>query len=91
MKITLIQSGGITGSKMTAKINSKLTEADWEKLVDATKKATGTASKSKDAFHYTLLKDDDDATKTVINIQQIPEEHDELFTKLFENLKVEKK
>lgn len=91
MKIKLIQSGGIAGTKLTANVTSKLTDAEWESLIASTKKSSDAGRKAKDAFHYTLQKEDDDATKTVIDIQAIPEEHNELFEKLFNNLKPEKK
>ncbi len=40
----------------------------------------------RDSFHYTIQKEGDDASKTVIDIDAIPGEHEELFKKLFDGL-----
>ena len=90
MKVKLIQSGGIVGKKMTASANSKLTQKEWDELIAVTKKETSATRAIKDGFHYVLQNEADENSKTVIDIQAIPEKHDALFKKLFEALKIEK-
>ena len=90
MKIKLIQSGGIAGKKMTASVSSKLNEKDWDELVALLKKEAPATRAVKDGQHYVLQNEEDANSKTVINIQSIPEKYNALFKKLFENLKVEK-
>ena len=87
MQIKLIQSGGLTGTKMAATVASKLSENDWDTLVKAVAKKPGANSKTKDGFTYTLQKNEDDTSKTAIDIQAIPEVHNELFEKIFNKLK----
>ena len=90
MKVKLIQSGGIVGKKMTASANSKLTQKEWDELIAVTKKESSATRAIKDGFNYVLQNEEDENSKTMIDIQAIPEKHDALFKKLFENLKAEK-
>ena len=87
MQIKLIQSGGLTGTKMAATVACKLSENDWYTLVKAVSKKPGVNNKAKDGFSYTLQKNEDDTSKTAIDIQAIPEVHNELFEKIFNKLK----
>jgi hypothetical protein len=88
VNIKLIQSGGIAGKKKTAVTDSKLTDKDWDGLVTALSKKTG-RGKMRDAFHYSIQKEGDDASKTTIDINAIPDEHEGLFKKLFDSLSPE--
>lgn len=90
MKLKLIQSGGIAGKKMTALVNSRLSKKDWDALIAVLKKGASPGRAVKDGLNYVLQQEEEESSKTVIDIQAIPEEHNELFRKLFENLKVEK-
>lgn len=87
MQITLTQSGGLTGKKMTAFVNVLLTEKQWDLLIIAVKSKGAKDRKNKDAFTYTLQKNDEAQTKTSIDISAIPETYNDLFKKLFEGLK----
>jgi hypothetical protein len=87
MKIKLIQSGGIAGKKMTASVNSKLSKKEWDELIAALKKETSSTRSIKDGFNYILENED---SKTVIDVRTIPGKHEDLFKKLFDNLKTEK-
>jgi hypothetical protein len=89
MNIKLIQSGGLAGKKMTAVAASKLNEADWSELIGVVKKKTGN-KRSADAFSYVIQKEEDDNSKTIIDISNIPVKHEALFKKLFDKLKPEK-
>ena len=88
MNIKLIQSGGLAGKKMTAVAASKLNDADWSELINGVKKKV--TKRSADAFNYTLQKEGDDASKTVIDISDIPAKYEPLFKKLFDKLAPEK-
>jgi len=87
MKIKLVQSGGIAGKKMSASATHKLTKEEWDELVAASKKETSSSRSIKDGFHYVLQNEEDENSRTVIDIQSIPEKYDELFKKLFDRLK----
>lgn len=87
MQITLTQSGGIAGKKMTASLNSTLTDKDWEALIEAIKVDTTEKSSKRDAFSYTLQKKKDEGSITSIDIGAIPDAHNDLFKKLFDSLK----
>jgi hypothetical protein len=87
MKIKLIQSGGIAGKKMTASVNSKLSKKEWDELIAVLKKETSSTRSIKDGFNYIL---ENEESKTVIDIQSIPDKHEALFKKLFDELKAEK-
>jgi hypothetical protein len=86
VKLKLIQSGGIAGKTMMAEVNSKLKEKDLEELLKAVK-TQRTRGRVKDGETYMLQKGDDDTTAVAINISAIPTSHNELFKKLFENLR----
>ena len=88
MNIKLTQSGGITGKKMTAVTNINLSLEDWNTLITQIQKNPDDKRTKKDAHHYTLQQTSDDSTKTLIDLDAIPEKHDVLFKKLFDNLKV---
>ena len=91
MQIKLTQSGGLTGTKMAATAKSTLTEEEWNSLIEAVKKPVDADKKKRDSLHYTLQKTDDANSKESIDIRLIPESHNELFKKLFDELKPEKK
>ena len=88
MQIKLTQSGGLTGKKMSAVTNTNLSTDEWHALITELKKDTDEKRTKKDAHHYTLQQTSDDSTKTLIDLDAIPEKHDALFKKLFDNLKV---
>ena len=90
MEIKLTQSGGLAGKKMEAIVNSKLSEKEWDALLEAVAKKPEKAGKAKDAFSYTLEKSDGDKTIKVIDIQAIPEIYNDLFKKIFDELKLVK-
>ena len=87
MEIKLTQSGGLAGKKMEATVDSKLSEKEWEQLLEAVSKKTEKSNKMKDAITYTIQQNEDEATKMAIDITAIPEEHNDLFTKIFNELK----
>lgn len=87
MQITLTQSGGIAGKKMTASLNSALTDKDWEALIEVIKVDTSEKNRKRDAFSYTLQKKGDEGSKKNIDIGAIPDVHNDLFKKLFDSLK----
>lgn len=87
MQITLTQSGGIVGKKMTASLNSALTDKDWQALIEAIKVDTTEKRSKRDAFSYTLQKKEDEGSITNIDIGAIPDVHNDLFKKLFDSLK----
>ena len=87
MQIRLTQSGGLAGKKMTALVNVLLTEKQWNLLIAAVKSNGAKNSKSKDAFTYTLQKNEEEETKKSIDISAIPDAYNDLFKKLFEGLK----
>jgi translation initiation factor 1 (eIF-1/SUI1) len=88
VNIKLIQSGGIAGKKMTAVADAKLTEKEWESLVASLAKKAG-SGKMRDAFHYSIQQEGNDASKATIDIHAIPDEHEAMFKKLFDNLSPE--
>ncbi len=91
MKLKLIQSGGLAGKPMTATVSGKLKEEEWAELAKLLrKKSSMRGSAMRDAFHYTLQRDDDEQSNIVIDINTIPEKHQALFQLLFEKLKAEK-
>ncbi len=91
MKLKLIQSGGLAGKIMTAKVSSKLTEEEWTELVKSVKKKSSSRSgRMADAFSYSIQKDEDEGTIVSIDLDAIPGKYQELFRSLFEKLKVEK-
>ncbi|HMK03052.1 MAG TPA: hypothetical protein VK489_02630 [Ferruginibacter sp.] len=87
MKIKLIQSGGIAGKKMSASANHKFTKEQWDDLIAVSKKAASSTRSIKDGFNYVLENEEDENSKTAIDIQAIPEKYDKLFKKLFDKLK----
>jgi hypothetical protein len=88
VKLKLIQSGGIAGKTMVAEATSKLKEKDFEELLKTVKtQRTRGGGRMKDAQTYVLQKGDDDTTAVSIDISAIPASHNELFKKLFENLR----
>lgn len=87
MQIILTQSGGIAGKKLTASLNSTLTDKEWKILIDTIKINAAEKSNKRDAFSYTLQKNDEEATKTRIDISTIPVAYNDLFKKLFDGLK----
>jgi hypothetical protein len=86
VKLKLIQSGGIAGKTMVAEANCKLKEKELAELMK-TVKSQRSRGKAKDAESYVLQKSDDDKTAVKIDLSAIPETHNELFKKLFENLR----
>ena len=56
MEIKLTQSGGLAGKKMEAIVNSKLSEKEWDALLEAVAKKPEKADKAKDSFNYTIEK-----------------------------------
>ena len=56
MQITLTQSGGIAGKKLTTSLNTTLTEKEWELLIGTIKIDTTEKSRKRDALSYTLQK-----------------------------------
>jgi len=90
MKIKLVRSGGIAGKKMSASADHKLTKEEWDELVAASKKGTSSTRGIKDGFNYVLQNEEDENSKTVIDINAIPEKYERLFKKLFDNLKAVK-
>jgi hypothetical protein len=88
VKLKLVQSGGIAGKTMVAEASAKLKEKDFEALVNMVKKQKG-RGKAKDAQHYTLQKSGDDKSAVSIDLESIPPSHNELFKKLFDNLRPE--
>ena len=87
MEIKLTQSGGLAGKKMEATVDSKLSEKEWKDLLEAISKKTENSNTIKDGFTYTLQKNEDNTTKMAIDITAIPEVHNDLFTKIFNELK----
>ena len=87
MEIKLTQSGGFADKKMEAIVNSKLSEKEWDALLKAVAKKPENDGKAKDAFSYTIQKNQEDKTKMAIDIQAIPEIHNDLFKKIFDELK----
>lgn len=87
MQIILTQSGGFAGKKLIASSDSTLTEKDWEDLIDTIKITTIDKNKKRDAFSYTLQKKEEAASKTSIDISALPDAHNKLFKKLFDDLK----
>ena len=87
MEIKLTQSGGLAGKKMEATVESKLSEKEWDQLLEVVSKKTENNNKMKDAITYTIQKNEDETTKMAIDITAIPEVHNDLFTKIFNELK----
>ena len=87
MQITLTQSGGIAGKKLTTSLNTTLTYKEWELLLGTIKIDTTEKSRKRDTLSYTLQKKDDKGSITSIDIGAIPDAHTDLFKKLFDGLK----
>ena len=86
MNIKLIQSGGIAGKKRIAVASTKLTDKDWDGLITAAATKEN-KSRQRDSFHYSIQKEGDDASKTIIDIDAVPDEHEGLLKKLMDKLK----
>ena len=87
--IKLIKSGGFVGNKMSASTAWKFSAGEWEELVDAIKREEG-KTKAKDAFHYSIQKNDDENSRVPVNIQTIPDKFNGIFKELFDNMRAEK-
>ena len=87
MEIKLTQSGGLSGKKIEATVNSELSEKEWKDLLEAVSKKAKNRNNFKDAITYTIQKKEDETTKMAIDITDIPEVHNDLFTKIFNELK----
>lgn len=62
---------------------------EWDELMDAIKRGKAN-TKMRDAFHYSIQKNDDEKTEVPVSIQNIPPKFSAIFKKLFDNMKVEK-
>jgi hypothetical protein len=84
--IKLIKSGGPVGNKMSASAAWKFSDAEWQDLVKAIKREEG-QTKARDAFHYSIQKNDDADSRVPVSIQNIPEKFSAVFKELFEGMK----
>jgi hypothetical protein len=89
VNITLIKSGGPVGNKMSASIAWKFSDAEWHELVNAIKREEG-QTKARDAFHYSIQKNDDADSRVPVSIQNIPAKFSAVFKDLFDGMKPEK-
>ena len=86
LNIKLIKSGGFIGKKMTASAEWTLSAKDWDELVETIRRQEGT-TRMRDAFHYSLQKNDDEQSRVPVSIQNIPPKFSAVFKELFDNMK----
>jgi len=89
LNIKLIKSGGPVGNKMSASTAWNFSDAEWHELVAAITRSEG-QSKARDAFHYSIQKDDDADSRVPISIERIPSKFSAVFKELFDGMKPEK-
>jgi hypothetical protein len=87
VQIRLIQSGGLIGKTMSASTAWPFTASEWKELVNAIEKKK-TDPAMRDAFSY-FIQLDNEKKKLLVSIQNIPPKFMPLFTRLFEQMKVE--
>jgi len=74
---------------MSASTAWNFSDAEWHELVAAITRSEG-QSKARDAFHYSIQKDDDADSRVPINIQNTPAKFSAVFKRLFDDMKPEK-
>jgi hypothetical protein len=74
---------------MSASTAWKFSDAEWNELVAAVKREEG-PTKARDAFHYSIQKNDDADSRVPISIERIPSKFSAVFKELFDNMKPEK-
>jgi hypothetical protein len=87
--IKLIKSGGFVAGKMSASTEWKFSAGEWDELVEAIKREEG-KTKSRDAFHYSIQKNEDEKSRVPVSIQTIPPKFSAVFKELFDKMKAEK-
>jgi len=71
---------------MSASTAWSFSDAEWHELVAAITKPEG-QTKARDAFHYSIQKDDDTDSRVPVSIQNIPAKFSAVFKELFDGMK----